>query len=85
MLLASSTVIPAVILFTAHPVAGHNSPIAFNEGAVISVQGTVTRFDFRNPHVYFYMESTDEAGNIVEWEMESDWTCLLYTSDAADE
>ena len=77
MLLARSTVIPAVILLTAHPVAGHHSPIAFNEGAVISVQGTVTRFDFRNPHVYFYMESTDEAGNIVEWEMESDWTTEL--------
>ena len=77
MLLARSTVISAVILLAAHPVAGHHSPIAFNEDAVINVEGTVTRFDCRNPHVYFYMESTNEAGNIVEWEMESDWTTEL--------
>ena len=65
-------------MLLAAPVAsGHHSAIAFNEEAVINVEGTVTRFDFRNPHVYFYMQSTDEAGNAVEWEVESDWTTEL--------
>ena len=77
MIFARGLGFSTLILLAAQPVAGHHSPIAFNENAVVNVEGTVTRFDFRNPHVYFYMESTDEAGNTVEWEIESDWTTEL--------
>ena len=77
MVSARGTLNSIVILLATQSALGHHSPIAFNEEAVINVEGTVTRFDFRNPHVYFYMESTDDAGNSVEWEMESDWTTEL--------
>lgn len=55
----------------------HHSPAAFDGDAVVSVEGTVTRFDFRNPHVYIYMESVDDSGSVTAWEIESDWMTEL--------
>jgi len=52
----------------------HHSPVAFDGEAVVRFQGTVTRFDWTNPHVYIYVESEDPAGTPVEWQVESDWT-----------
>jgi len=59
------------------PASGHHSPAAFDGDAVITVQGTVTRFDFKNPHVYIYMDSMDDSGGAIAWEIESDWMTEL--------
>lgn len=67
----------AATLTLVQPSLGHHSPAAFDGDAVVSVSGTVTRFDFRNPHVYIYMESMDDAGSVTEWEIESDWMTEL--------
>ena len=77
MVFAISVFISAVVLLVTQPALGHHSPAAFDGDAVVTIEGTVTQFDFRNPHVYFYVESTDEAGSTVEWEVESDWTTEL--------
>jgi hypothetical protein len=64
----------------------HHSPAAFDEDSVVRVEGTVSRFDWRNPHVYIYVDATDAAGNAVEWAIEADWTTDLmragWTSDS---
>ena len=76
----------AALLAVIQPGAAHHSPAAFDGDAVISVRGTVTRFDFRNPHVYIYMESEDDNGTVTAWEIESDWMTELrrlgWTSDS---
>lgn len=76
----------AGLVLLAQPVLGHHSPVAFDGDAVVSIQGTVTRFDFKNPHVYIYVESTDDAGGAIEWEVESDWVTELsrlgWTADS---
>ena len=86
MIVAISMLFSAMILLATQPALGHHSPIAFDGDAVETVQGIVTRFDFKNPHVYIYMESTDDAGDVVEWEVESDWMTELsrlgWTADS---
>ena len=32
--------------------------------------GTVTRFNFRNPHSFLYIEGENDDGEMVEWEVE---------------
>ncbi len=71
MVSARGLLIPAVIVLAAPITLGHHSSAPFDAGTVVNIEGTVTQFDFRNPHVYFYVESTDETGNTVEWEVES--------------
>jgi len=86
MIVAISMLFSAMILLATQPALGHHSPIAFDGDAVVTIQGIVTRFDFKNPHVYIYMESTDDAGDVVEWEVESDWMTELsrlgWTADS---
>ena len=68
MVFAISVFLSTVVLLVTQPALGHHSPAAFDGDAVVTIEGTVIQFDFRNPHVYFYVESTDEAGSTVEWE-----------------
>ncbi len=64
------------------PVSAHHSPTAFEMSQVVAFEGTVTRFEWRNPHVYLLIE--DREG--VEWLIETDATPVLlrsgWTSDS---
>ncbi len=66
----------AVALLSA-PVIAHHSPAAFDGESVVTFEGTVTRFDWRNPHVYIYVDTTDASGATVQWAVETDWTTDL--------
>lgn len=61
------------VFVTAAPASAHHSRAGFAMDAVIGVQGTVTRFEWSNPHVYIYMESDDGA----DWEIETDAIAIL--------
>ena len=37
---------------------------------VTPVKGTVTKFEWSNPHAYIYIEAKDDKGNVVEWTAE---------------
>jgi len=56
--------------------AAHHSQAAFNldPSAVETISGTVTRFDFKNPHVYLYLETVDGSGGTAVWELEASST-----------
>ena len=58
----------------------HHSATIFDRQQVLAFQGTVTRFNWANPHVYIYVETRDEAGQLVEWEIETDATPILTRS-----
>ena len=72
--------VTAVILFVASPVFGHHSPAAFDLDSVVALQGTVSRFDWRNPHVYIYVEVSNDSGEMTEWILETDPTPLMSRS-----
>ena len=42
--------------------------------------GTVTRYDWTNPHVYVYVETAADAGEPVVWQLETDATSILTRS-----
>jgi hypothetical protein len=52
----------------------------FDRDSVVAFQGTVTRFNWTNPHVYIYVETRDDTGELVEWELETDATPILIRS-----
>jgi len=35
-----------------------------------AVKGTVTNFEWSNPHAYIYLESKDDKGKVVKWTAE---------------
>jgi hypothetical protein len=68
--LASLAIITAVA-FRAVPAIAHHSAAPFYDATKhVEVQGTVTRFLFKNPHSFLYFEVTDEKGQKAEWQIE---------------
>ncbi len=50
--------------------AGHHSNAALDLENVVTFEGTVTEYTLRNPHSYFVVETTDDAGATVAWEVQ---------------
>ncbi len=57
--------------------SGHHSNSIFNLDSVVVIQGTVSRFDWQNPHVYIYVDTTNDDGEQLEWLVETDPTPIL--------
>jgi len=64
----STTIIAGLVL--ASPVSGHHSDADLDMESLVTIEGTVTAFNWRNPHVYFMVETTGEGGEPVEWAMQ---------------
>ena len=60
------------IVFTAiAPVWAHHSLAAeYDDKKPITLRGTVTRFEWTNPHARIYVEGKDEKGKFQVWDFE---------------
>jgi hypothetical protein len=77
---ASRLAIVALALTDIASVSAHHSNVIFDLDSVVTVRGTVSRYDWRNPHVYIYVESRDAVGAMVEWKLEADPTPIMARS-----
>ena len=57
-------------LALASSVTGHHSDAGLDMESLVTLEGTVTEFSWRNPHVYFTVETTDERGEPLEWSVQ---------------
>ena len=48
----------------------HHSLSAFDYRTEITLEGTVTKYLFGNPHTFLHIEVTGEDGKVVEWAAE---------------
>ena len=48
----------------------HHGTANYDTEKSVSVKGTVTDFEFVNPHVLIYMQAKDDAGKMVNWQGE---------------
>ncbi|MCY3731421.1 MAG: DUF6152 family protein [Rhodospirillaceae bacterium] len=71
---------PLLAAWITLPAAAHHSAKIVDPQTVLALPGTVTRFEWANPHTYIYLETTDEAGASVEWEIETDAVPILARS-----
>ena len=58
----------------------HHSPAAFDRSAAIEIRGEVIGYEWKNPHVYIFVEGTDASGRMGEWLVEGDPTPLMIRS-----
>ncbi len=53
------------------PVLAHHSSTPFYDPERrVEIEGEVTRFVFRNPHAFLYLDVADESGATTEWQIE---------------
>lgn len=53
------------------PVLAHHSIAPFDVDQTVSLDATVTRFEWANPHVYIQLETRDDAGTLIRWMIEA--------------
>jgi len=67
----AAVAVAVALLVNARPVSAHHSAAAaYDESKKVETQGTVTRVLLKNPHSWVFLESTDEKGQKVEWQIE---------------
>ena len=55
----------------AAPVMAHHSFAAeYDIKKPVKLSGTITKIDWMNPHVYFYLDVEDDAGGVSNWALE---------------
>ena len=58
------------LLLLSLPVLAHHGSAAYEMGKPISVKGTVTNFQFVNPHVLIFIDAKNDQGQIEKWQGE---------------
>ena len=73
-------VVVALAVCTAGPpvIAHHSFAAEYDREKPVTLQGTITRIEWMNPHIYFYMDVKDAGGEIVNWAIEGGAPTSLY-------
>ena len=53
--------------FTRLPAAHHAETAEYDSTKPVKVTGTITKVEWTNPHVWFYVDVKDEAGKVTTW------------------
>ena len=54
-------------VLVAGPVPGHHSDAAIDINSIVNIEGVVTEYSWRNPHVYFTVETDAQGEGLTEW------------------
>jgi hypothetical protein len=58
------------VLSLAPASAHHSFSAMYDLKRPVKVSGSVTKVDWRNPHVYFYLDATDATGKVLSYAIE---------------
>jgi hypothetical protein len=59
------------LIVPALPVLAHHSFAAeYDAKQPVTLKGTVTKFEWTNPHARFYIDVKDETGKVINWNLE---------------
>jgi hypothetical protein len=60
----------AFLLATMRSSAHHAFAAEYDENKPVTVSGTVTRFEWTNPHVWLYVDGKGEGDKVISWNFE---------------
>jgi hypothetical protein len=64
-------ILASQLAIIAPPVLAHHSFAAdYDASKPITLRGTVTKFEWMNPHARFYLDVKDNSGAVTNWELE---------------
>jgi hypothetical protein len=63
--------IGVALLATVVPMLAHHSFAAeYDQNKTLTVKGTITKVEWLNPHIWFYVDVKDDKGNVSKWQCE---------------
>jgi hypothetical protein len=77
--LASAAAVALALLFTAAPALAHHSfQAVYDRDKPVQLTGTVTKVEWMNPHIYYYVDVKDAAGKVTNYAVEGGTPNQLY-------
>ncbi len=70
MRIAAGSTVAAGILLLCLPVAAHHGTGTYDSTKSVTLSGTVTEFNFTNPHAALFFDVKDASGKLVNWAIE---------------
>ena len=74
----STLAVLALVLAPATLRAHHSFAAQYDSTKQVTLLGTISRVEWMNPHVYFYVDVPDETGKTVNWAVEGGAPNVLY-------
>lgn len=59
-------------LFLSQPLLAHHGVAGYDMTKVLTLKGTVTSFEWNNPHNEIYFDVTDDSGKVSHWVAETE-------------
>jgi hypothetical protein len=64
-------IVTAVLLLTTVPMSAHHAFAAeYDENKLVTITGTVTGFQWTNPHAWLSVDGTEESNKVSSWKFE---------------
>lgn len=67
------------LFLAAMPAMAHHAFAAqYDTARTLTFKGTVTKVEWKNPHIYVYIDVKDDAGKVANWAFEGASATGLY-------
>ena len=74
-----AAVLGLVVALAAGAAQAHHSFAAhYDANQQVTLNGTITKVEWTNPHAYFYLDVVDDSGKVVNWAVEGGAPNVLY-------
>jgi hypothetical protein len=74
---AIAFVLAMSVLLISLPLFAHHSGSAFDQERPVTLKGTVTNYEWSNPHVFIGLDVKDDKGNVEQWRIEANSPNML--------